>query len=56
MVLVFWDGLFDMRAADYWLFRFQRQGGSLAIFHFDDLFPIQASEWCRGAKVSKAIW
>ena len=56
MVLVLWDGFFHVGAAACWLFRFQRPGGSLAIFHFDDLFPIKASEWCWRAKVSKATW
>ena len=39
MVFVFWVGFFDMGAAACWLFRLQGLGGSLAIFHFDDLSP-----------------
>ena len=39
MVLVFRDGFFDMCAAAGWLFRFQRLGGSLAIFISTMLFP-----------------
>ena len=46
--------LFDMGAADYWLFRLQRVDGILAIFHFDDLFRKKACEWCCRARVSKS--
>ena len=53
MVLVFWDGFFHMGAADCWLFRLQRLGGSLAIFHFDDLFPRKASDGVDAPRCQK---
>ena len=55
-MLVLWDGFFDMGAAACWLFRIQRLDESLAIVHFDDLFPMKASDGVGAPRCSKAIW